>query len=124
MCMCTVHIHVRVHLGEMDSTPGDSPKSQEGPSLIDSDFLSFPQSPRGREKACAFALCLLSTGLFYCFLFSSPSVYAGWVHAWEMKVGGNSKPCSGTSGPPLRLSGLGWTPSCLPGFPPVLLTGS
>ena len=55
----------------------DRPKPQEGPFLIDSAFLSFPQSLIGREKARAFAVCLLSTELFYCLLFSSPSIYSG-----------------------------------------------
>lgn len=57
---------------------------------------------------------------FYCFLVSSPSIYSGWVHAWEMRVGGNSDLCSRASGPPLRLSRLGWTPSCFLSYLPKL----
>lgn len=113
LCVHVYCVPVKVSLGEMGRI-GDRPKSQEGPFLIESDFLSFPQCLTGREKACDFSVCLLSIGLFYCFIFSSSSVYSGWVHAWEMRVGGNSEPCSGASRPPLRLSGLGWTSSCLP----------
>lgn len=73
---------------------GDRPKPPEGPLLIGSGFLSLPQCLTGRKKVCAFAVCTLSTRLFYSSL-SSSSVYSGWVHAWEMRVGGNPEPGAG-----------------------------
>lgn len=57
------YVHVYVHMpGYAREKMGrirDRPKSQDGPLLIDSDFLSFPQSVIGREKVCAFTVRLL-----------------------------------------------------------------
>lgn len=95
---------------------GDRPKAPEGPLLIGSAFLHLPRCPIGRKKVCAFA------GVYFppdCFSFqksSSSSIYSGWVHAWEMRVGGNPEPGAGASGPPLRLPETGGASPCLPSF--------
>lgn len=113
VCMCTVHLS-RWTWGMGRITRGAFPHRFW--------FSQLPHCLTGRENASDFSVCLLSIGLFHCFLFSSSSIYSGWVHAWEMRVGGNSEPCSGASVHPLRLSGLGWTLSCLPSFPSMLLS--
>ena len=109
--------HVSAQAGERVGRMGERPKPPEGPLLIRSTFLSLPQRLTGRKKVCAFAVCLLSTGLFYSFLSSSSSIYSGWSHAWEMRVGGNSEPWAGASGPPGRLPEPSGASSCLPSFP-------
>lgn len=51
---------------------GGRPRSQKRSFPLDSDFLSFPKTLGVRKKVCTFAVCLVSTELFCCFLFSHP----------------------------------------------------
>lgn len=95
--------HARV-AGTVDRI-GGRPESPERTFLIDSDS-SASQEPWSQREA----LCLCCEFGFHCAIlllpvFLVPSIYSGWVHAWEMRVEGNSGPHAGISVPPLRLPG-------------------
>lgn len=66
--------------------------------------------PRGASQAVRQPMpCRVFTfqqSIFTTFLFFSPSIYSGLVHAQEMRARGNTEPGGRSLVPPLRLPGL------------------
>lgn len=75
----------------------------------------------GSPEVCGFAMCLLSSGLFYCFpVFLFFFFYLGWVSTGEMRIGGGAKACGGPWMLPWGFAGLGLPLCCLSSCLPVL----